>query len=247
MKVYYYNSQPTNYSVTEDGKVYNNQTKKWLKGKINKRGYRWFHLKIDGKDKLCSCHRMVLETYCPNPNSKTLEINHKDGDKLNNCLENLEWMTKQENIQHAIDNNLIFTQPVYAFDDNRKLIGYWSSLAELKRMTGWQIGPISRNCKEEKRVKINGYYWNYSPEPNFEIFKITSGKAKPLGQYDLNGNLIETYPSRSSAAKALNCNPFHISEACNGKIKSYKGFVWKYLIDDIVCSHDESVSPMDKN
>lgn len=230
MKVYYYNSQPTNYSITEDGKVYNNQTKKWLSGKIDKKGYRWYHLKINGKDKVISAHRMVLETYKPNPNSKFLDVNHINCNKLDNTVNNLEWVTKQENNLHAMEHNLIKTCPIYAFNEKKELIGSWKTLEELKKMTGWQVGVISKNCKEEKRIKINGYYWSYDPKGDFEIYVPSSGKAKPLAQYDLNGNLIETYPSRSAAAKALNINPFHISEACNGKIKSYKGFIWKYLI-----------------
>ena len=51
-------------------------------------------------------HRLVLEAYQPRKDSLQLQVNHKDGDKHNNCLDNLEWCTGLENISHAYRNNL---------------------------------------------------------------------------------------------------------------------------------------------
>lgn len=55
---------------------------------------------IDGKISRHSIHRLVAETYIPNPQNKS-EVNHKDLDKLNNHYSNLEWVSKQENTIHA--------------------------------------------------------------------------------------------------------------------------------------------------
>lgn len=232
MKLYTYNGQPTNYSVTEDGKVFSHNANRFLKGAINTNGYVVYDLSLPGRNKKKKlAHRLVLEVFDPNPKSNELEVNHKNGIKTDNRLENLEWVTRQENLQHSYENNLNGSaKPIYAFDENKELVAHWRSLAELWRSTGFQTGNISRNCMEKERIKINGYYWSFDEEPNFEIKKIETGKAKPIGRYDLNGNLLETYPSRAAAAKALKCNPYHISEVCNGKLKSYKGFWWQYLI-----------------
>lgn len=232
MKLYYYNGQPTNYSITTDGKVYNHITKKFLKGTINKHGYLTYGLSLPNREKKKKfAHRLVLETYAPNENSMNLEVNHKDGNKLNNNLDNLEWVTRQENLQHARENGLNgLDKKIYAYDDNKELVGEWRSLAELYRATGWQIGIISNNAGADEKIKINGFYWSFSKINDFKIKEITTGKPKPIGKYDLNGILIEQYCSRAEAARKNNINPYHISEACHGKIKTYKGFIWKYLI-----------------
>ena len=53
-----------------------------------------------------SVHRLIMENFYPVPDMENLQVNHKDGDKANNILSNLEWVTCKENIHHAIDNNL---------------------------------------------------------------------------------------------------------------------------------------------
>jgi len=63
-------------------------------------------LRKDKKRKMFLVHRLIALTYIPKPDDKP-DINHKDGDSLNNNVENLEWCTKSENIQHAIKNGLV--------------------------------------------------------------------------------------------------------------------------------------------
>jgi len=98
MELYFYKGQPTRYSVEKDGRVYSHITNKYMNGSIGKNGYKKYLLTLPNHEKKALfAHRMVMETYCPNPNSKFLEINHIDGNKLNNDISNLEWTTRIEN------------------------------------------------------------------------------------------------------------------------------------------------------
>lgn len=63
-------------------------------------------LTVNGKSQNKLVHRLVAQAFIPNPENKP-EVNHKDGNKLNNCLDNLEWVTKSENIKHAYRTGLI--------------------------------------------------------------------------------------------------------------------------------------------
>lgn len=63
-------------------------------------GYMATWLKVDNKKKIVYVHRLIAEAFIPNPDSKP-QINHRDGDKCNNKLSNLEWVTAEENAQHA--------------------------------------------------------------------------------------------------------------------------------------------------
>lgn len=93
----------TNYFVTEDGRVFRNGTER--KTHLSNKGYKVVSVWIDGKVTKHNLHRIVAETYIPNPDDKCC-VNHKDGNKLNNHISNLEWMTNLENRQHAVKNGL---------------------------------------------------------------------------------------------------------------------------------------------
>lgn len=74
--------------------------------KVDKHGYFVVCLKANGVSKTCTVHRLVAMAFLPNPNGLT-QINHKDGNKLNNAVQNLEWCSPQVNIQHAYKHGLI--------------------------------------------------------------------------------------------------------------------------------------------
>ena len=85
-----------NYVVYNDGTIFSLQNKMFMTP-INNNGY----LSVKMAGKLESIHRLVGELFIPNPHNKK-EINHIDGDKTNNKVENLEWNNPSENIQHKI-------------------------------------------------------------------------------------------------------------------------------------------------
>lgn len=95
----------SNYSITEDGRVYSHLTNKFLKKSMMSSGYEKVHIKNDeGNLKNQSVHRAVAALYVPNPENKPF-VNHIDENKLNNHYTNLEWVTGSENLQSWHDNN----------------------------------------------------------------------------------------------------------------------------------------------
>ena len=96
-----------NYYVTEDGQIWSQKTNKYLSQHKDKDGYLKVRLvSKDDKRHTYSVHRLVLENFYPTAGMNNLQVNHIDGNKENNSLDNLEWMTCLENIHHAMDNNL---------------------------------------------------------------------------------------------------------------------------------------------
>lgn len=95
----------SNYSVSKNGKIRNDKSgniKTPIKGT---NGYYNVDLYENGQRTKVRIHRVVGETFIDNPEHKT-QINHKDGNKLNNNVENLEWVTPSENMRHAFDTGL---------------------------------------------------------------------------------------------------------------------------------------------
>ena len=98
------------YSVSSDGIVYSLKgEKKVLKGKIATSGYREVVINHLGKKTYILVHRLVASVFLMNTNNYRT-VNHKDGNKLNNNVSNLEWLTCQENLKHARDNGLLKTK-----------------------------------------------------------------------------------------------------------------------------------------
>ncbi|QWV94881.1 HNH endonuclease [Geomonas oryzisoli] len=99
------------YAVTRNGVVYSLPRRGVKKLKIMKHvknmkaDYIRVKLSCNGEDDLYYVHRLVAETYIPNPECKPM-VNHIDGDKTNNRIENLEWVTRLENQIHAFETGL---------------------------------------------------------------------------------------------------------------------------------------------
>ena len=95
----------TNYWITEDGRGWSERSNKYMKGSKDSYGYTVVKIRFGKSPKLMKLHRLVAESYIPNPENKPT-VNHKDGDKSNNDVSNLEWATVYENNKHAAENGL---------------------------------------------------------------------------------------------------------------------------------------------
>lgn len=107
-----------NYYIDENGNVYNELSKNILKGSIGENGYKYYRLSKDNKKKMFYAHRLVAEYFLPNPDNLPV-VNHKDGNKLNNHVSNLEWVSYSENSYHwhQTDNKRINRPTEYYIED----------------------------------------------------------------------------------------------------------------------------------
>lgn len=94
------------YYVTEDGKIWSSKSNKFIAQRVSPKGYYIVNLSINKHCKTYQVHNLVATAFIPNPNNYNV-INHKDGNKLNNNINNLEWCTYKYNTQHAVTNNLV--------------------------------------------------------------------------------------------------------------------------------------------
>lgn len=96
------------YEVSNYGNIRNSKTRKVRRNNILKKGYYFVNGSLGSRENKITfrVHKAVAESFIDNPNNLPM-VNHKDGNKLNNYIGNLEWCTNAENVQHAYDNNLI--------------------------------------------------------------------------------------------------------------------------------------------
>lgn len=94
-----------NYEISNYGNIKNKTTRHILKPQIKSGGYAYIGLRIDGTKKHYSLHRLVVK-YFVSGEKEYFEVNHIDGNKLNNRFDNLEWISHKENMKHAHDSGL---------------------------------------------------------------------------------------------------------------------------------------------
>lgn len=121
-KTIIFNGFETGYIISENGEVVNTATGQKLKHyPINKyHRYVRIGLLIDGKLRQKGLHRVLMETFCPVENSDSLQVNHIDGNRNNNSLYNLEWVTPSQNVKHAFDHGLM--KPMRGEDNPRNVL-----------------------------------------------------------------------------------------------------------------------------
>ena len=147
------------YRISNTGKIFSVKKNKLFRLQINRKGYNCVILYKDGRPKTKLVHRLVAEYFIGKSND--LQVNHKDGNKLNNCVSNLEYLNNEDNRLHAYVNKLHNIRPVNQFDDDGKLIKSWESATQVYKVLGIRKEHICSCCKVNRK-HAGGYKWEYN-------------------------------------------------------------------------------------
>lgn len=146
-----------------DGRVYTYDGKLLKKRYSSKLGYEIVTISKNSKIKHLYVHRLVAEAFIDNPMNYKF-INHKDENKRNNHISNLEWCTPKYNMVYS-DIFKKSRKKVIQYTRNNDYICTFDSIAEAEKATGIQNQNISKCCKG-KRKTAGGYKWRYDNEIN---------------------------------------------------------------------------------
>ena len=131
----------------------------------------WGYLQVDlnknGERKGYRVHRLVAQTFLPNPDNLPV-VNHKDENKENNKVENLEFCDTKYNINYGTRNQRVAekltngkrSKPIFQYTKTGEFIQEWKSATDVERNLGYSHCHISQCCNE-KRKSANGFIWKY--------------------------------------------------------------------------------------
>ena len=179
----YIKGHKTKYKICSSGKVLNTETGKYMKGGRDKNGYHIISLTYKKKKYTRKVHRLVALAFIPNPYDFP-EVNHKDGDKWNNDVHNLEWVSSADNTHHAQDIGL--RNQSLKKKDVEKICKMLSSgkyqVSKISAKTGVSKPLIRRILRRERWTSISNKY---------DFSKFFDKEKKPIGSSNNRSSITE--------------------------------------------------------
>ena len=147
------------YGITSCGKVWSYRRKRFLNTMTKSNGYLYVCLCKEGQRKWCRVHRLVAEAYIPNPENLP-QVNHKDENKTNNCLQNLEWCDASYNTNYGTRNEKVsnkLKKPILQYDLDGNFIREWSSASDVRK----EVQSHICKCLKGRKKSAYGFIWKY--------------------------------------------------------------------------------------
>lgn len=197
-------------------------------------GYLVVNLYEKGSLKRFYVHRLVAYAFWGE--NKNMTINHKDEDKTNNNIENLEYLTRGDNIRYSAERHKgerkgksYNSIPVNQYTTDGRFVARYESA----NLAAYSVGlkrdlTILMCCRRERNV-VAGYLWRFDGDTDMTYRPIM--RTRKVVQLDLKGNFISKFDTIKDAAFATGSNCGHISSCCSGRAKTANGFKWVYEKD----------------
>lgn len=226
------------YAIDSTGLVTNIRKNKPVKPSLNKQnGYWYVALWKNNKGKTFSVHRLVAIHFIPNPDNKP-EVNHKNSNRQDCCQNNLEWVTRSENVLHGYRFGFNTKEAERNFTDTQLkefLIDVFNgkNISQLAKEKQCGLSRLSINLKRtaEQENKLEEYL-NMLKHQKLKRTQAVVRKKHKIAMCDSSGQTLQEFDSLRAAAIALGkISSGSISNALskrNGQEKAY-GYIWKYV------------------
>ena len=136
-----------------------------MKNQIARNGYESVLLCANNSPKFYYIHRLVATAFIPNPDNLS-QVNHKDENKANNCISNLEWCTQKYNLNYGTGNKRRArskSKKVLQFKTDGTFVKEWESTMDAQRNLGFDHANISKCCRNIRKSAY-GFLWKYKKE-----------------------------------------------------------------------------------
>lgn len=188
-------------------------------------------------------HSLVANAFIPNPDNKRC-VNHIDGNKTNNMVDNLEWVTHKENTQHAIRIGLMNpythknragkeiynSKPILQYDINGAFIKKWDCISDAARFYKCSPSTII-NCAHGRCMSCKGYLWRQFSDsyPKSIIPPYNRLSQTPIEQRTKDGEVIKIWSGYAEIKKYCTFRISNIYSCVTGRQKTAYGYIWKRI------------------